>query len=248
MTNDQSLKEENEKLKEDNAMKIDLLSMSAHQIRSSLSAIKWILKMVIDGDAGEINSEQSELLKKAFASNERMISLTSDMLDLAHTEDIVKGYTFEKTSIDDLIDSVIFEFLGETKKHKMEIIFLKPETYEHPSVDKEKMRMVFQNLIENAIKYGNDGTKIFISLTEEGDSLKVSIKDTGIGIPQDAAPHIFGKFYRAQNAIAKAEIGSGLGLFTIKKIVERHGGKIWFESHKDDGTTFYVTIPFSAPV
>jgi len=239
-----SLKKEIDKLREDNALKADLISISAHQLRTSLSAIKWVMKMMLDHDVGPLSSEQEGLLKKASDSNERMIALVNDLLNLNHAQDIVSGYTFEPVSILDLIDSVLFEFTSETKKRNIEIIFLKPDSPPTPiQADKGKLRVVLQNLIENAIKYSKDGGKIFLSLSADGALLKFSVKDNGIGIPKEVQPQVFKKFYRAPNAEKWQTIGSGLGLFTVKKIVERHGGEVSFESAEGQGTTFYVSLP-----
>ena len=108
--------------------------------------------------------------------------------------------------------------------------------------DEEKIRVVFQNLIENAIKYSDKGDKVFISLHAIDDGIEFSVKDTGIGISENEKDKIFNKFFRTDNAKTKDSIGSGLGLYTTKNIVERHNGKIRFESNTN-GTTFFVDLP-----
>ncbi len=243
---DSTAKTEIAKLQEENALKADLISISSHQLRTSLSAIKWVMKMILDKDVGPLTTEQEGLLKKASDSNERMIALVNDLLNLNHAQDIVSGYTFEPVQLVDLIESVLFEFTSETKKRNIEILFLKPDT--HPgsiSADKVKLRVVLQNLVENAIKYSKDGGKVFLSLASNDGKLKLSVKDNGIGIPEDVQPQIFKKFYRAPNAEKWQTVGSGLGLFMVKKIIERHNGKIWFESTENEGTTFYIELPLA---
>jgi signal transduction histidine kinase len=242
----ESLKAENEKLKKINAVKSDLISISAHQLRTSLSALKWILKMFIDKDLGKITSEQEGFIQKALDSNERMITLVNDLLTLSHAEDASIKFNFEKVNVLELLEQTIFEFSGETHKKGVELIFLKPYT-EIPQIncDIEMIRVVFQNLIENSIKYSQSGDKVLISLkfNKEENTIEISVHDTGIGIKKEDQLKIFGKFFRAENAIEKDYVGSGLGLFTTKNIVERHKGKIWFESNGDNGTTFFVTLP-----
>jgi len=98
-------------------------------------------------------------------------------------------------------------------------------------------------VIENAIRYTRDGGHIGIQVVKETGDIKVSIKDDGIGIPEADKKDIFSRFFRASNAIHKIEKGSGLGLFISRGIIEKHGGKIWFESNQDQGTTFYFIIP-----
>ncbi|MDP1728819.1 MAG: HAMP domain-containing sensor histidine kinase [archaeon] len=241
------LKEENEKLKKLSSVKTDLVSISAHQVRTSLSAFIWIFKMFLDGDLGKLTSEQDTLLRKAFEGNERAINVISELLLVNKTENIQeKEYEFSDLNIAEMIESCIFDFSGEAHAEGNEIIFLK-QGEEHPIVwaDKEKIRVVFQNLLENSIKYSNPHGKIFILLKENEVEIEISIKDTGIGISEDGKKKIFEKFYRDPGAQKKEVIGSGIGLFTSKQIVEKHNGKIWFESKENEGTTFFFTLPIS---
>ncbi len=239
-----ALKKENESLKQANAIKSDLISISAHQLRTSLSALKWIFKMFLDKDVGAISVEQESFIKKASESNDRMIALVNDMLTLNHTEDTALSFKFAQTDIVQLADQTLFEFSGESHKKGIEIIFLKPER-PLPLVkcDPEMIRVVLQNLIENAIKYSESGNKILLSMRENGEHAEISVHDNGIGIGDAEQSHIFEKFFRSDKAKAKEAVGSGLGLFTIKKIIDHHKGTIRFESTKDSGTTFFVSLP-----
>ena len=223
-----NLKDKIEKLEKQKAVKADVVSVSSHQIRTSLSAIKWILKMFTSGDLGKISAEQKGLMEKAYENNERALDLISEMLLTNKAEDVIeKEYLFSKVDMEEMIEDSIFDLSGEAH------------------ADKEKIRIVIQNLIENAIKYSNNGGKIFISVTKKNESLEVSIKDTGIGISEEGKKKIFEKFYRDTNAQKKQSIGSGIGLYTAKIIIEKHKGKIWFSSTENEGTTFFFTIPVS---
>ncbi len=241
----EKLKKENEELKKMNAVKSDLISISAHQLRTSLSALKWILKMFIDKDLGTLTSEQESFIQKAFNSNERMIALVNDLLTLNHADDTTIAYKLKNVDMLGLVEQTVFEFSGETSKKGITLIFLRPES-PIPMIkcDEEMIRVVLQNLIENAIKYSNDKDKVIISIKESNGELLLSVHDTGIGIEEKDKDEIFKKFFRAGNAIEKDSIGSGLGLFTTKNIVERHNGKIWFEAI-GGGTTFFVTLPIA---
>lgn len=240
----EKLKLENEQLKKMNGVKSDLISISAHQLRTSLSALKWILKMFIDEDLGKLSTEQGSFVRKAYNSNERMIALVNDLLLLNHTEDTTIPYKFEKIDILNLIEQTVFEFSGETSKKEVELILLKPEIQLPPiNCDEKMIRVVLQNLIENAIKYSSQKDRVFVSLKQSDANVEISVHDTGIGIDEKDKDQIFLKFFRAPNAIEKDVVGSGLGLFTTKNIVERHGGKIWFEAVIGKGTTFFVTLP-----
>lgn len=242
----ETLKAENEKLKKLNSVKSDLISISAHQLRTSLSALKWILRMFVDKDLGSITSEQQGFIEKALESNERMITLINDLLTLNHADDATIPFNFKEVDLVELLDQTVFEFYGETHKKDIDLIFLKPST-DLPRVncDLEMIRVVFQNLIENAIKYSKPDDKVVISLkyNNEEKNVEISVHDTGIGINASDQSKIFEKFFRADNAVAKDHIGSGLGLFTTRNIIERHKGKIWFQSSPESGTTFFVALP-----
>ena len=242
----EKLKIENEKLKKTNENKSDVISITAHQLRTSLSALKWILKMFIDEDVGKLTNEQGELIDKAYNSNERMLTLVNDLLTLNHSEDVSISYNLQKVDILNLVEQTLFEFYGETNKKGIELIFLKPETL-LPSLtcDEEMMRVVIQNLVENSIKYSNSHGKVFITLKQKENNIQLSVYNTGIKIDSSDKENIFKKFFRSPNAIAKDTIGSGLGLFTTKNIVEKHHGKIWFENTDNGGTTFFVSLPIS---
>jgi signal transduction histidine kinase len=239
------LQEEVEKFKKRQSIKSDIVSISAHQIRTSLSAIKWIIKMFIDGDLGKLTAEQENLMKKAYEDNDRAIGVVTELLQANKIEDVIeKKYSFAEVDMIELIDSSIFDFSGEALAHKIEIIFLKPELrLSFIKADKEKFRIVLQNLFENAIKYSNPHGKVFIALREKDGFVEASVKDMGIGISEEGKKSIFEKFYRDSTAQKKEAVGSGIGLFTTKKIVEDHGGKIWFESNEGEGTTFFFAVP-----
>ena len=244
----EKLKEENSRLTKINSVKTDLISISAHQLRTTLSAIKWILKMFTDGDVGKLTNEQDNFIKKASESNERMISLVTDLLTLNHTDNAEIPFNPTKTNITELAEHTVFEFSGETHKKGIDLIFLKPEAeIPYLNCDKEMIRVVLQNLIENAIKYSRLGDKIFLSIKHNAvtNSIEISVHDTGIGINKEDQPNIFNKLFRASNAIQKDSVGSGFGLFTTKNIVEKHNGKISFESSLGNGTTFFVVLPIS---
>jgi signal transduction histidine kinase len=235
---------ENEELKRQNAIKSDLISISAHQLRTSLSAMKWILKMFLDGDFGNLTAEQINFMKKAYESDDRMIRLVNEMLSINHAEDSLETTHREPTDLVKLLDEVVFDFTGESYKRGIELIFLKPDhALKDVLADEDKMRVIFQNLIENAIKYSNKGGRVFVTISEKADVTEISVRDTGIGIAKEDQEQIFGKFFRAPNAKAQDVVGSGLGLYTTKRMVEKHQGKIWFESTTGEGTTFFVDIP-----
>lgn len=235
-----------EKLTQLDKMKSEIISIVAHQLRTPLSAIKWTLKMLIDGDAGQVTAEQKDLLSKGFDSNERMITLINDMLEVDRLESGKLKYNFIPVQFEDLVREMIGELLPLATQKKVRIELSSPrEPLPKIKVDPDKIHDVLQNLIDNAIKYTKEGGIVAVSVSMEGKDLHFAVKDNGIGIPDAEKGKIFSRFFRAINAIRTETDGSGLGLFIAESIVKRHAGKIWFESTINVGTTFHITLPFS---
>jgi len=225
-------------------MKTEFVSIAAHQLRTPLSAIKWTIRMILDGDAGEINEEQRELLEQTYISNERMIRLINDLLDVSRIEEGRLLYNQEDARIEDVIDSVI-EASQEMLRNKNMVLEVNKKETPKVKIDKEKIGVVIQNLLENAIKYTEQGGKIKITLDNDEKNVIFKIEDSGVGIPKSQQDRIFTKFFRAENVTRMETNGTGLGLYTTKNIVQAHKGQIWFESEENKGTTFYFTIPIN---
>lgn len=225
-------------------IKTEFVSLAAHQLRTPLSAIKWTLKMILDGDLGPISEEQREFIEKTYGSNERMIYLVNDLLDVARLEE--GRYLFKPilTDFEPIIQFVISSCQEEIGRKEIEFQFEKPEKKLPPvRVDVEKIKLAIQNLIENAIKYTPFGGEVKVLLKYNKREIEFHIRDNGLGIPKDQQDRVFSKFFRASNVMRMETEGSGLGLFITKNIIEAHGGKIWFESEEGKGTTFYFTLP-----
>jgi len=242
----EKLKSEIEELKKINAVKSDLISVSTHQLRTSLSAIKWTLKMFLDGDLGVLPKEQEEYIKKSYESLEQMTTLVNDTLTLNSTDNAEIVLEFKKTNIVKLIEDTVFEFSGEAKKKGIDLTFLKPEKdFPEINCNVEMTRVILQNLIENGLKYNTSLGNVIVSILEKEGEIEITVKDSGIGISKEDQNNIFQRFFRAENAKKHDSIGSGLGLYTIKKIIGDHRGKISFESKLGSGTTFFVTLPIN---
>jgi PAS domain S-box-containing protein len=225
-------------------MKTEFVSLAAHQLRTPISAIKWTLRMLLDGDLGKITEEQRDFIEKTYGSNERMINLINDLLDVTRIEEGRYLYKPVFTSIEPIVQFAINSFKKEMEGKKLKLEFKKPEKkLPEVKIDVEKIKLAIQNLLENTIRYTRLGGEVIISLKYLEGKIEFSIKDTGIGIPKDQQARVFTKFFRAANVIRMETEGSGLGLFITKNIIEAHGGRIWFESEEGKGTTFYFTLP-----
>lgn len=234
------------KEKEVERMKSEFVSVASHQLRTPLSAIKWFIEMLINGDAGEINMEQMSYLTQAFETNEHMIDLVNSLLNISRIESGRLAIDPETTDIIKLTEEAFNEVsvIAAEKKQKIELV--KPKV-KIPLVmtDPRLLRQIIQNLISNAIKYTPEKGKIILTISKiDKNFVQFDIRDNGLGIPVHQQDKLFQKFFRADNVIQTETEGTGLGLYVCKSLVEMLGGKIWFESQEDKGTTFSFTLPF----
>jgi signal transduction histidine kinase len=198
---------------------------------------------VIRRDLGPLSKEQIDFLGKTYQSNERMIHLINDLLNVTRIEE---GRYLFKTSwqeIGSIVKGVIDSYLGKALKKRIKILLTKPEELPKVKVDVEKIKLAISNLIENAIEYTEPGGEVTISLKSDKKEIEFSIQDTGIGIPEDQQQRVFSRFFRATNAVKMETEGTGLGLYITKNIIEAHKGRIWFQSKEGEGSTFYFTLP-----
>jgi signal transduction histidine kinase len=228
-------------------LKTEFVSLAAHQLRTPLTEIKWVLKMFLDGDLKEINDEQKEYIKKTYRANERMINLINDLLDVSRIEEGKYLYEPKPANIEDIIEPVIKSLRKEIKRKRLIFEFQKPkEKLPQIWIDAEKIEIVIQNLVENAVRYTKMGGGVTIALKSKGEKIEFSIQDTGVGIPREQQNRIFTKFFRAPDVVKMETEGTGLGLFISKNIIEAHKGKIWFESEEGKGSTFSFTLPIKS--
>lgn len=225
-------------------MKSEFISIAAHQLRTPLSAVKWVLKMIIDGDMGKVTPEQKKYLSKGYESNERMINLVNDLLSVSRIEEGRFLYEFEMVDLDELIKAEASEENHAFTKKNLTFEYHRPAKGT-PKVyaDASKLRLVIQNLIDNAVRYTPEGGKITIDVERQKEFLSVSVSDTGVGIPKSQQRKLFTKFFRASNVLKMSPDGTGLGLFIVRNVVRKHGGQIDVRSEEGKGATFTFTIP-----
>ncbi len=241
---DTSLSEVNDRLRQQDTVRSEFVSTVAHQLRTPLAGIKWTIDMLVNGDIGKLNVDQNTMLFKIADSNDRMIRFVNDLLSLSRMESGRLEYNFALINLQHVAESVLLDLYPVANRKQISINF-RGKGINLPEVmaDKDKMRVVFQNLLENSVKYSPQGGHVTIELRNRGMEVLASVIDEGMGIPKDEQKNIFNRFYRAPSAAKAESDGSGLGLYLAKNIVEGHGGKIWFESETGKGTSFYFTIP-----
>jgi signal transduction histidine kinase len=225
--------------------KTEFVSLASHQLRTPISAINWYTEMLLDQDVGKLNKKQKDYLREVYHSSKRMSNLVGSLLNISRIELGIFAIEPKPTDIIKISKSIIEEISHEAEKRKQKI----SENYDKNigliNVDENLMRIIIQNLVTNSVRYTSDGGKINISIRKEPKSLLVTVEDSGCGIPKAQQDRVFEKFFRADNVREKETDGIGLGLYMVKQIVEKSGGKIWFESQEGKGTTFFVSIPLS---
>ncbi|MFH0818732.1 MAG: ATP-binding protein [Patescibacteria group bacterium] len=223
--------------------KTEFISVASHQLRTPLSSIKWFIEMLLHGDAGKLKNEQSDLLNEAYESNERMIKLVNDLLNVSRIEQGRVSVEPHPTDFQKMVKSVLRELTPSIKAKQIKVNLKTISHLKNLYIDAELIRQVVQNLLTNAIKYTPPQGQVNIDICLKGNNVQFSVQDTGFGIPEDQKSNIFKKFFRASNAVSKETEGNGLGLYLAKSVVESSGGKMWFDSVEHKGSTFYFTLP-----
>ncbi len=228
-----------------NKTKDEFISLASHQLRTPATGVKQYLGMVLEGMSGDITELQQTLLEKAYESNERQLTVVSDLLKVAQV-DAGKVYLRQQDAdITALLKDVIKEQENTFAMRKQTIRFDEPDFNAVAYVDPDKMRMVLENIIDNASKYSDPGKTIRVSVLKDEDSLTVSVKDKGVGVAAEDVDKLFEKFNRIHNHLSNYVGGTGLGLYWAKKVVDLHGGVIDVASVLGEGSTFTIRLPKS---
>lgn len=235
------------KEKEIDSAKTEFVSLASHQLRTPLSAINWYTEMLLSEDAGAITDMQREYLGEVSRGSRRMVELVNALLNVSRIELGTFAVQPEPTDVVELARDVINELKSKILEKKLHIEEAYTENLPKMMVDPKLTRIVFQNLLTNAVKYTPEEGKISISIAMSADKtmFTIAVSDTGYGIPKEDQSRIFTKLFRASNIREKETDGTGLGLYIIKSIVEHSGGTVTFESEEGKGTTFTLTLPVS---
>lgn len=245
------------KEKEIDKAKTEFVSLASHQLRTPLSSINWYTEMLLAGDAGAINEEQKKYLTEVSIGNQRMVTLVNALLNVSRLDLGTFIIEPEAVNVPEMSKSILDELKPQILEKKLNI----KEEYDKDTpifqADQKLLRIVFQNLISNAVKYTkpegaiNVMTKVvskgqvFGEKELDEDSLAISVSDSGMGIPSNQKEKIFIKLFRADNARESETEGTGLGLYIVKSIIDQSGGCIWFSSEENKGTTFFIKLPLS---
>lgn len=223
--------------------KTEFVSLASHQLRTPLSSINWYTEMLLNGDAGKISKEQKDFLKEIYKGNQRMVDLVNALLNVSRIEMGTLAIEPELININNIVEDSLKEMEHMIEKGKIKISKKLDKDISKIKADKKLIRIVFQNLISNAIKYTPSKGSINVKTSDKDKDILIEVSDTGYGIPKKQQKNIFSKLFRADNVQEKDTEGTGLGLYIVKAIVDQAGGKIWFESEENKGTTFFIKLP-----
>lgn len=232
---------------EANRMKSEFVGIVSHQLRTPLSSLKWSLDLLRTKRLGELSDKQIEYLDVIKDSNDRMIKLVNDLLSVNRIDQQRLEMRPKDFDINELIEKEIKELMPIANARNVVLKYQRPQSLSLIYADQDKIQMVVQNLIDNAIKYSRkDGGLIQVDVNKDKKNnkmIKIVVKDDGIGIPEIYKSQVFGKFFRGDNLIKQRVEGTGLGLFIAKGIVNLSGGEIDFESKESHGSIFWFTLP-----
>jgi len=232
-----------EDLAESNKLKTEFINIVSHQLRTPLSNLKWGLE-VFEEDKSKTIESQKEYLEILSENIKRMNDLVSDLLIVSKIQQEKLTFLKEEVSLNEVIKKSVEGFKFFAESNNIKINFNGDPTIPTILIDPTQIKIVIENLIDNAIKYTNSKKPIDIELGKTKKGIFFKITDKGVGIPEADKKYIFKKFFRSKNVLKYETSGTGLGLYISKAIIKELKGEIGFKSREGEGTTFWFTIPF----
>lgn len=226
-----------------NKAKDEFISLASHQLRTPATGVKQYVGMLLEGYGGKVTQQQRSMLTHAYESNERQLAIVDDLLKVAQLDAGKVQLQKEKVNVVVLLRNVLHEQASKFAERKQTVIFTPGRRAITAVIDSHRMRMVLENIIDNASKYTPAHKHIEVSLSKTNQIVTIIVKDEGVGIDQKDIKKIFHKFSRLDNPLSVSVGGSGLGLYWVEKIVDLHGGSVEVESEADKGSTFTVKVP-----
>ena len=228
-----------------NELKSEFVAMVSHEIRTPLSSLSESIEIL---NTSELNDDQKAMIDIAINGTQRLRALINDILDISKID--AGSFVLKKSdfNINELITQTL-KMLSPlfTQKSIFPMTnFLEENLQVH--ADKERIAQILTNLMGNALKFSTDGASVEINTKKETDHILVSVKDTGEGIPEDQLDSIFERYVTLSDKNVTSFQGTGFGLYLCKSLIDLHGGKIWVESNKDYGTTFFFTLPLEETI
>jgi two-component system, chemotaxis family, CheB/CheR fusion protein len=222
--------------------KDDFISIASHELKSPVTSIKSYSEMLQDNLDQSGDNNNGTLVRKLNEQVERLVRLIYNLLDYSSLGELQMKLMPEQFDINQLVSEHVEAVSTSSITHK---IVWQPSVIGNIHADRERIRQVLDNLVSNAIKYSEQGSEIIIATRDLLDSVEITVKDSGIGIPAEAQGHIFERYFRVSDTMQRYNSGLGLGLYISAEIIRQHHGTIRVESSPGKGSTFYVTLPYT---
>lgn len=243
-----SLQRRNLRLEELNKLKDEFIAVASHQLRTPATAVKQYLGLLLEGYSEPLADSQRLFLERAFESNERQLNIVDDLLQIARIDSESFSLKLSRTWLRDIIRQAAQELDDKLAKKQQTIAYSFPKKKIPVLADPQRLMMVFENLIDNAINYSPEHTVVRVHLHASKGYALIDFTDRGVGIDRRDFPKLFQKFSRIPNPLSVEVGGTGLGLYWAYKIVQLHGGDIKVKSKLGEGTTFTVIFPIAANI
>lgn len=223
--------------------KSEFITVAAHQLRTPLTGINWTFETL--NQEPDLKPEPKQLISEGLAQTQKLLKIVNDLLDVSKIEEGKFGYQLENINLGELAAEILASVEAIANQYKVKLYFDRPAEAIMVKIDSQKLGMVFNNLLDNALRYNVENGEVVVKIEKLSNKpfAQISVKDTGVGIPAEEINKLFSKFYRGSNVMGANPTGGGLGLYIAKNIIQRHGGEIWAESVLGRGSTFYFTLP-----
>jgi len=238
-------KEESTRLKaakQIDAVKNEFVFIISNKLKQPILTLQNYLDALLKTKNPQWSVDFVDLLNKTRENSQRLSGLVNDLSDLSRIENQSLRLELKEVNLNQLIGSTLSDFSMTASEKNIKLTYEPVLETITVKADQSRMHEILANLIDNAIKYSTAGTTIIVRFKKSGMFAQVEVQDFGYGIPDEAKAHLFEKFYRVNRSSTEPK-GTGLGLFVTKELIERQGGKIWFESQVGKGTTFFFTAP-----
>jgi PAS domain S-box-containing protein len=227
-------------------LKSEFIATASHELRTPLTSIRGYIDLLLLGTLGALSQPQNDFLKVVKTNIVRLVELIDDLLDVSRAEAGEMRLRRETLNLAELLYEVGEALYSQFTARSISLAIDVPDGLPPVVADRQRLRQIIVNLVGNACKYTPEGGHVDVVAHSCDDQLRVDVRDTGVGIAEEAHSHIFTPFFRADNPLREQAGGTGLGLSITKTLVELHGGEIWFESSEGQGTTFSFTLPLGA--
>jgi signal transduction histidine kinase len=231
-------------------MKSMFVSVAAHELRTPLASISGFVELLLDERTGSLTDIQREFLEIVQSSASHLIAISNNLLDATQLELGQIELVLQPVNLPALVKTAVAEFRPQLEAKAQRLTLQFSQNLPLVLCDQTRVAQIIANLLSNASKYTPEGGSIMVSLAPADQPfVQLSVADNGVGIPAEDQARLFDRFFRAKTGHLTEASGTGLGLYITRSLVELHGGRIWFESEPEQGSTFYVTFPVAeAPV